>query len=306
MSSSRLVHAALAGLIAAASITTFSLIQGASASPASSPAAFVPIVPCRLADTRPAPDNVGVRRTPITAGESVTFAVRGTNGNCTIPETATAVVSNVTLVGANASGFLTVYPPDAPRPVTSNLNSIAGGAPTPNQVTVALSNTGTIAAFNNAGSVDVIIDLVGYFAPGAAGPAGPTGPRGLSAWDTIPSGRTVTGEYVFDSSTTGATSGDSISISLPGVAPAALTDASVNFAAGGGDNDATCTGSAAAPTAPAGKVCVYLVVDNNVQDLEGLRAGTLSDRGFTIAFVPTTATPGQDMFFNVTWAYTAP
>ena len=63
---------------------------------------------------------------------------------------------------------------------------------------------------------------------------------------------------------------------------------------------------AAAPTAPSGKVCVYLVVVNNVQDLEGLRAGTLFDRGFTIAFVPTTATPGQDMFFNVTWAYTAP
>jgi hypothetical protein len=306
MTSNRLVHAALAGLIAAASITTFSLIQSVSALPATSPTAFVPIVPCRLADTRPAPDNVGARDTPIAGGESVTFAVRGTNGNCTIPETATAVMSNVTLVGASAAGFLTVYPADAPRPVTSNLNSTAGGAPTPNQVTVGLSSTGAIAAFNNAGSVDVIIDLVGYFAPGAAGPAGPAGASGASAWDTIPSGQTVTGGYVFDSSTTGATGADSISISLPGVAPAALTDATVNFASGGADNDATCTGSAAAPTAPAGKVCIYPVVDTNVQDLEGFRASTLADQGFVIVFVPATATIAQDMFFDVTWAYTAP
>ena len=48
-------------------------------------AIYVPITPCRLFDTRPAPQNVGPRATPIGQGETFTLQVRGANGNCNIP-----------------------------------------------------------------------------------------------------------------------------------------------------------------------------------------------------------------------------
>jgi hypothetical protein len=111
--------------------------------------------------------HVGVaaaRATPIGANEAVTLAVWGTNGNCTIPNTATGIATNTTAVNPTAGSFLTVYPADAnPRPKASNLNFVAGSPPTPNQVTVGLSAAGAIGVYNLTGTVDVIVDIVGYY-----------------------------------------------------------------------------------------------------------------------------------------------
>ena len=95
-------------------------------------------------------------------------------------------------------------------------------------------------------------------------------------------------------------------VQLPGMAPADLSDATVNFAAGGADADPSCSGTATAPTAPAGKVCLYLTsaagagtaVDG--QAIPGL-AGSRS--GFVVH--ATNATLGETGAFG-TWAYTAP
>ncbi|MEY3361583.1 MAG: hypothetical protein RL531_1302, partial [Actinomycetota bacterium] len=97
---------------------------------------LVPIAPCRLVDTRPAPLTVGSRNTPIGPGQTITFQVTGTNGNCTIPTDATGIASNVTTVNPTAGSYLTVFPADAARPNASNLNWTASSPPTPNQVTV--------------------------------------------------------------------------------------------------------------------------------------------------------------------------
>jgi hypothetical protein len=139
-------------------------------------------VPCRLVDTRSG-STVGNRAAPLHATESVTIAVWGTNGNCTIPDTATAIATNATAVNSTADSYVTIYPSDAnPRPTASNLNVVAGGAPTPNQVTVGLSAAGAISAYNNGGTVDLVIDIVGYYqaatGSGAQAPQGPTGPTG--------------------------------------------------------------------------------------------------------------------------------
>ena len=56
---------------------------------------FVPIVPCRLLDTR-AVAPVGPRSTPLGANDTLVQRVHGTNGNCTIPADATAIALNVT------------------------------------------------------------------------------------------------------------------------------------------------------------------------------------------------------------------
>ncbi|MGB8860562.1 MAG: glycosyl hydrolase family 28-related protein [Ilumatobacteraceae bacterium] len=87
---------------------------------------------------------------------------------------------NVTFVNPSASGYLTVYPPDAALPITSNLNWTAGQAPAPNAVTVRLSADGRVGFYNFAGTVDLIADVVGYYEPSTAGLAGPPGPTGAT------------------------------------------------------------------------------------------------------------------------------
>ncbi len=124
---------------------------------------LIPITPCRLLDTRPAPDTVGTRSTPIGAAETATFAVRGANGQCNIPAGAVAIATNFTVTNPTSGSFLTVFPADQPRPLASNLNWIGGQPPTPNQVTVKLSATGTIGIYNHAGTVNVLVDIVGYY-----------------------------------------------------------------------------------------------------------------------------------------------
>ena len=163
----RLVHVGVAAALAAATITAVGLAQSVGAAGTGTASVYVPIVPCRLVDTRPAPDTVGTLSTALAAGQVATLAVWGANGNCSIPASATGIAANATAVHPTADSYITIYPADAPtRPTASNLNVVNGGAPTPNQVTVGLSATGAISAYNNGGSVDLIIDIVGYYQAG--------------------------------------------------------------------------------------------------------------------------------------------
>ncbi len=129
--------------------------------------AFVPITPCRLVDTRPAPDNVGPRSTPIGAAEILAISAHGSNGNCTaasaIPTSATGLELNVTAIGATSGTFLTIWAQGAPQPTASNLNPQPGAPPIPNSVTTGLSGSGQFNIFNGVGSVNVIVDVVGYY-----------------------------------------------------------------------------------------------------------------------------------------------
>ncbi len=126
-------------------------------------AVFVPTNPCRLLDTRPA-TLVGPRSTPLGAGETYTQQVTGSNGNCTIPTDAIAVAMNTTVVDGTAGSFLTVWPSDAAKPLASVLNWQAGDAARPNKVDVRLSPEGRINLYNNAGTVNIIADVLGYYA----------------------------------------------------------------------------------------------------------------------------------------------
>jgi len=121
------------------------------------------INPCRLSDTRPAPDLVGPRTTPLGANETYTFDGWGTVGNCTLPSNTAALELNVTAIGATAPTFLTLFPAGATMPTASNLNPVPGEPPTPNSVTVTLAADGKFSIFNAYGSVNFIIDVVGYY-----------------------------------------------------------------------------------------------------------------------------------------------
>ncbi|MFW2334103.1 hypothetical protein [Ilumatobacter sp.] len=114
-------------------------------------------------DTR-AEFQVGPRSTPIGAGQTHTVSAHGTNGDCSIPNDARALVLNVTAVGATAPTFLTIWG-DGSRPTASSLNPSPGQPPVPNAVTTDLTNAaGQFRVFNLQGSVDVLADVVGYYA----------------------------------------------------------------------------------------------------------------------------------------------
>jgi hypothetical protein len=127
-------------------------------------ATFVPIVPCRLVDTRPSEQfNVGPRDTPLGPEDTHVQQVTGANGACTIPADATGVALNVTAVAPTAASYLTAFPSDAERPTVSNLNFLPGSPPTPNKVDVRLSADGQVSFFNLAGEVHLVADVAGYY-----------------------------------------------------------------------------------------------------------------------------------------------
>ena len=129
-------------------------------------AVFVPIEPCRLFDTRSGSATVGPAGDADRCRRSRTLnrsPVR--TGTAPCPTDATAISMNVTTVDGTAASYLTVYPADAAAvPQASNLNWTPGAPPTPNKVDVKLSATGAIGIYNNAGSVNVLADVVGYYA----------------------------------------------------------------------------------------------------------------------------------------------
>ena len=154
---------------------------------------------------------------------------------------------------------------------------------------------------------------------GATGATGPRGAAGTSIFtSSIPSGRTVAGAWGgrYIAPQLAVNNSYLISSSFPVKAPAGLSDTQVNAApnAAAGDPDATCTGSSDNPTAPAGKVCIYISRANNAQ-VTGFRltnpgvAGT--SRGDAYGFIVRildTGTVGNTATTNAegTWAYTAP
>ncbi|HET6311109.1 MAG TPA: IPT/TIG domain-containing protein [Candidatus Nitrosotalea sp.] len=88
-----------------------------------------------------------------------------------VPSNATAVVLNVTVTNGSDFSWLIVSPTGGTTPVVSNLNWVAGQT-VANLVEVNLG-TGQCVTINNAnGSVHVIADLEGWFAPPGATTAG--------------------------------------------------------------------------------------------------------------------------------------
>lgn len=158
----RIVLAFVAG-IAIAAVGVFALQASRADAIDDDESTFVAIQPCRLFDTRPAPDTVGTRTTPLGGNEAHNFQVTGVNGACSIPSNATAVSINLTGATASESTNLRAYPAGAPLPTIAVLNLSPDEVPTNNKVDVELSDTGQLALYNRFGTVHVIGDVLGYY-----------------------------------------------------------------------------------------------------------------------------------------------
>ena len=136
------------------------------------------------------------------------------------------------------------------------------------------------------------------------------GPDGFVRYgSTIPSGVTVTGVFGTSSITPAATGALAIDdVSFPAPAPAPVGETDVNFAADTApetsDDDASCTGTSANPTAPAGKVCLYTLQLGGGGSFYGQGAGGTAGRlGFKVEGVNPA---GGTLYLEGSWAYTAP
>jgi streptogramin lyase len=128
---------------------------------------FVPVVPQRAFDTRTG--QGGVVPSAVGPGGVLRFDVTGAAG---VPAAGvTAVVMNLTATAPTANTYLTAYPSDAPRPLTSSLNLLAGWT-VPNLVTVRVPASGIVDVYNAVGSTHVLADVMGYYTTGLETNAG--------------------------------------------------------------------------------------------------------------------------------------
>jgi LPXTG-site transpeptidase (sortase) family protein len=121
--------------------------------------------------------------------------IRGLAG---VPNTATAVVLNVTVVAPEGEGYVTVFPwGDPSLPNTSNVNIQRSGQMVANLVTVRLGGDGIIGLYTSV-ATDLVVDVFGYYSPSGATRAGrfiPLTPQRLlntrEGNATVGEGRTV-------------------------------------------------------------------------------------------------------------------
>lgn len=119
---------------------------------------YYAVSPTRVLDTRTASGAPCIQ-----TAESRFVTVSGSSG---VPLDASAVVVNVTAVGAVADGFVTAFPAGEDRPATSTLNYRAGQV-VANSATVKMGVLGQLAVFANTGCPNVLIDVVGFYSDGS-------------------------------------------------------------------------------------------------------------------------------------------
>lgn len=128
---------------------------------------FTAITPVRLLDTRPPPNGpnpVGIE--PFEHDVPQTFQITGRGG---IPGTAVAITGNLTVVGQQRAGYVTLGPDVSPGPaVTSTINFPLGDIRA-NGVFVPLNGLGQLEAVYRASSkpagttTHLVLDVTGYF-----------------------------------------------------------------------------------------------------------------------------------------------
>jgi uncharacterized protein (DUF1501 family) len=118
---------------------------------------FVPLSPARVYDTR---DGTGGRSKKIGPGETIHVQIADRGG---VPVSgALAVALNVTSVNASHDTNFRVFPSGIPVPTASSLNPRAGRA-VPNMTVVGVGAGGKVSVFNQHGSADCVVDVMGFY-----------------------------------------------------------------------------------------------------------------------------------------------
>lgn len=154
---SRVCRALLVLAVAAGLVLVSPAPAGAAVVESTPGGVYYGVTPTRVLDTRAAAQS------PCLQPEETRFVT--VTRPSTVPFDASAVVLNVTVVGATAAGFVTVFPAGENRPGTSTLNYRAGTV-VANSATVRMGVNGQVAVFTNIGCPNVLVDVVGFMSNG--------------------------------------------------------------------------------------------------------------------------------------------
>jgi Bacterial Ig-like domain (group 3) len=128
--------------------------------PVGSPAlSFVPITPCRVADTRNAAGPLG--GPALAPGVARSFPIP--QSACGVPSTASGYSLNVTVIPNGPVNYLTAWPTGQPMPTVSLLNS--DGRVKANAAIIQAGASGAISLYSIGNSTQVVVDINGYFVP---------------------------------------------------------------------------------------------------------------------------------------------
>jgi hypothetical protein len=136
---------------------------------------FHPLAPTRWLDTRGGSVQLDQITGARVAPTQTQVSIRGLGG---VPADATGVWINLTVADPTAPTVLTAYPgPCASPPLSSNVNARAQRS-TASSVLVGIGVDGSICVLTFTGSSQIVIDVAGWFGPGAGGlayrPAAPS------------------------------------------------------------------------------------------------------------------------------------
>jgi hypothetical protein len=124
------------------------------------------VAPVRLLDTRIANGLSG----KLTAGVPGIFQITGRGGASDIPNGATAVTANVTIVKPSAASSVYLGPAPIAHPATATINFNKADT-TAYGSTISLAADGTMSAtyMASSGTTDLLVDVTGYFTPDESG-----------------------------------------------------------------------------------------------------------------------------------------
>jgi uncharacterized protein YkwD len=157
------VHSTIVGALLCAAIVTipFTLVSSTVEAAPVAQAAYVPVQPCRLADTRLSSGYTSI--------DALTLQITA-RGVCDIPANATSLALTLTVDRPQNSGYLTAWPADQARPTVSNVNFNTGQVRANSSIT-RLDSSGRFRVFTSVPS-QVIVDVVGAFVPASSSAAG--------------------------------------------------------------------------------------------------------------------------------------
>ena len=257
--------------------------------------AYTALSPSRICDTRTAAvtgySTECSSDGPLGQGATMTFQVTGV-GSEPVPSDAQSVVLNVTAISGTAGTFLTAFPAGSAVPTASNIN-VNAATNQANLVVVALGAGGQVSIYNSLGSINVAVDVEGYFAapsgsssvPGLFHPISPlricdsrsgTGtacsgsPLGPGQWTRVVVSGCPTGDPTCTPSVP-ATDAAAVALNLTAVSGTSLTYMAVEPAGAGGtcpsgtpqfsnvnvNAQTNLPNRVIVPLGPANDVCVY-------------------------------------------------
>jgi hypothetical protein len=156
---------------------------------------YVPVSPCRIADSRHGGGGLNGARGFYVTGTTGFAPQGGTSGGCGVPVGAAAVTLSITTTASSGPGYYNVYPTGS-TPSKSSLGSFAAhqNITTGTPARLALG-TGKVLTIKTSRATHVVLDVTGYYVAPMAGYVYSTGALVYTSGRVLSSTRTSLGRY---------------------------------------------------------------------------------------------------------------